>query len=157
MSVRDPNAGQTGADQGVTAAGAGVADRDAPSAGCAALVTGASDGAGAATASSLPRQSAAAAVTARRTGRLEDPAAVIHDRAGSCRVLTAALGDAAQARRAIEDAVDRFTRSATPAGRSPPLGAAGATLPATGTGRPPVACRGALGRMPRTPPGPSPS
>ncbi|WP_227025740.1 SDR family oxidoreductase [Streptomyces fodineus] len=98
------------ADQGVTAAGAGVADGDAPLAGCAALVTGASSGIGAATALSLARQGAAVAVVARRTGRLEDLATVIRERGGSCRVLTADLGDAAQARRAIEDAVDCFTR-----------------------------------------------
>ncbi|WP_191872207.1 SDR family NAD(P)-dependent oxidoreductase [Streptomyces filipinensis] len=121
MKVRDPDAGHAGAaDQGVTAAGAGVTDGDAPRAGCTALMTGASSGVDAATALPLARQGAAVAVAARRTGRLEDLAAVIHDRVGSCRVLTAALGDAAQARRAIEDAVDRCTRSATPAGRSPP-------------------------------------
>jgi NADP-dependent 3-hydroxy acid dehydrogenase YdfG len=111
MSVRDPNAGHVeAADQGATAAGAGVADGDAPLAGCAALVTGASSGIGAATALSLARQGAAVALVARRTGRLEDLAATIRDRGGSSSVLTADLGGAAQARRAVEDAVDRFTR-----------------------------------------------
>jgi NADP-dependent 3-hydroxy acid dehydrogenase YdfG len=111
MSVRDPNVGHAeAADQGVTAAGAGGAVGDAPLAGCAALVTGASSGIGAATALSLARQGADVAVVARRTGRLEDLAGVIRDRGGSCSVLTADLGDAAQARRAVEDAVDSFAR-----------------------------------------------
>ncbi|TQK95155.1 hypothetical protein FB563_0022 [Streptomyces puniciscabiei] len=45
MSVRDPDAGHAEAlDQGVAAAGAGVADGDAPWAGCAAPATGASSG-----------------------------------------------------------------------------------------------------------------
>lgn len=49
------------------------------------------------------RQGAAGAVVARRT-------AVIRDRGGSCGVLTAGLEDAARARRAVADAVDRCTR-----------------------------------------------
>ncbi|MQY34645.1 putative oxidoreductase [Streptomyces sp. RB17] len=111
MSVRDPNGRHAAAaDQSDTAAGAGVADGDGPLAGCAALVTGASSGIGAATAVSLARQGAAVAVVARRTERLEELAAAIRDRGGSCSVLTADLGDAAQARRAIEDAVDCFAR-----------------------------------------------
>ncbi|MER6073867.1 SDR family NAD(P)-dependent oxidoreductase [Streptomyces sp. NPDC001817] len=111
MSVRDPNAGHAEAvDQGVTRPGAAVAQGDAPLAGCAALVTGASSGIGAATALMLARQGAAVAVVARRTGRLEDLAAVIRDRGGSCSVLTADLEDATQARRAVEDAVDRCRR-----------------------------------------------
>ncbi|MEW2155115.1 SDR family NAD(P)-dependent oxidoreductase [Streptomyces sp. NPDC007189] len=111
MSVRDPDGGHAAAaDQGVTTADAAVAGDDAPLAGCAALVTGASSGIGAATALSLAGQGAAVAVVARRTGRLEDLAAVIRDRGGSCRVLTADLQDAAQARRAVEEAVECFTR-----------------------------------------------
>lgn len=111
MSVTDPNGGQAeAADQSGTPAGADVADRDAPLAGCAALVTGASSGIGAATALSLARLGAAVAVVARRTARLEELAAVIRDRGGSCSVLTADLGDAVQARRAIDDAVECFAR-----------------------------------------------
>jgi NADP-dependent 3-hydroxy acid dehydrogenase YdfG len=85
-------------------------DSDAPLAGCAALVTGASSGIGAATALSLARQGAAVAVVARRTGRLEELAAAIRDRGGSCGVLTADLADPVQARRAVEDAVECFAR-----------------------------------------------
>ncbi|MEU6774050.1 SDR family NAD(P)-dependent oxidoreductase [Streptomyces sp. NPDC046759] len=97
MSVREP------ADSGVTKG-------DTPLAGCAALVTGASSGIGAATALSLARRGADVAVVARRTGRLEELAAVIHERGGSCSVLTADLADAVQARRAVEEAVDRCAR-----------------------------------------------
>ncbi|MFB7502967.1 SDR family NAD(P)-dependent oxidoreductase [Streptomyces broussonetiae] len=111
--MSDPNGGHAkAADQSVTAAGAGagVAGGDAPLAGCAVLVTGASSGIGAATALSLARQGAAVALVARRTGRLEELAAVIRDRGGWCSVLTADLADAVQARRAVEDAVDGFAR-----------------------------------------------
>ncbi|MFI9803456.1 SDR family oxidoreductase [Streptomyces sp. NPDC052301] len=111
MTVRDPNAGRAqAADRGIAAAGTGGAGGGAPLAGCAALVTGASSGIGAATALSLARQGAAVAVVARRTGRLEDLAAKIRERGGSCRVLTADLADVGQARRAVEEAGDCFTR-----------------------------------------------
>lgn len=111
MKVRDPNAGHTeAADHGVTAPDAGAADGDAPLAGCAALVTGASSGIGAATALSLARQGAAVTVVARRTGRLEELATLIRERGGSCSVLTADLADAVQARQAVEDAVERSRR-----------------------------------------------
>ncbi|MEU8694982.1 SDR family NAD(P)-dependent oxidoreductase [Streptomyces sp. NPDC048665] len=109
MSVREPDGGPAqAADQSATAAGA--TGGGAPLAGCAALVTGASSGIGAATALSLARQGAAVAVVARRTGRLEELAAAIRDRGGSCSVLTADLGDAVQARRAVEDAVECCAR-----------------------------------------------
>ncbi|MFF7901798.1 SDR family NAD(P)-dependent oxidoreductase [Streptomyces sp. NPDC088817] len=90
-------------------AGAG-APPEVPLSGCAALVTGASSGIGAATARELARQGAAVAVVARRTERLEELAASIRDQGGSCAVLTADLRDPAQARRAVEEAVGRLAR-----------------------------------------------
>lgn len=111
MSVREPNGGRTqAADQSVGASSVAHGDGDAALSGCAAVVTGASSGIGAATALSLAQQGAAVALVARRTGRLEELAAVIRDRGGSCSVLTADLADAVQARRAIQDAVDCYTR-----------------------------------------------
>jgi NADP-dependent 3-hydroxy acid dehydrogenase YdfG len=101
MSVRDPNTATTG----VAAVGAA-----APLSGCAALVTGASSGIGAATAVALARQGAEVALVARRTGRLEELAAVIRGQGGSCTVLTADLADAVQARQAVEDAARRLAR-----------------------------------------------
>nr|WP_063784951.1 SDR family NAD(P)-dependent oxidoreductase [Streptomyces sp. TP-A0356] len=83
---------------------------DAPLSGCAALVTGASSGIGAATALELARRGAAVAVVARRTGRLEELATMIRDQGGRCAVLTADLADAVQARQAVEDAVRHFAR-----------------------------------------------
>ncbi|MER6086606.1 SDR family oxidoreductase [Streptomyces bluensis] len=73
-------------------------------------MTGASSGIGAATALSLARRGAAVTVVARRTGRLEELATLIRERGGSCSVLAADLADAVQARRVVEDAVDRFAR-----------------------------------------------
>ncbi|MGW4564812.1 SDR family oxidoreductase [Streptomyces sp. NPDC004561] len=97
-------------DQRIPVADDGVAGGDARLAGCTALVTGASSGIGAATALSLARQGAAVAVVARRTGRLEELAARIRDGGGSCSVLTADLGDSVQARRTIDEAVNRLAR-----------------------------------------------
>ncbi|MGW3498439.1 SDR family NAD(P)-dependent oxidoreductase [Streptomyces sp. NPDC001020] len=106
--MSDPKAGRTGAaDQNDAVPGIAA---EAPLAGCAALVTGASSGIGAATARHLARQGAAVAVVARRTGRLEELATRIRGEGGSCAVLTADLGDAAQARQAVEDAVGCFAR-----------------------------------------------
>ncbi|MFD4609359.1 SDR family oxidoreductase [Streptomyces sp. NPDC058440] len=99
------------AEQGGVSPGADAeAPPDAPLSGCAALVTGASSGIGAATARELARLGAAVAVVARRTERLEELAAGIRDQGGSCAVLTADLRDAAQARRAVEEAVGRLAR-----------------------------------------------
>lgn len=83
---------------------------EAPLEGCTALVTGASSGIGAATASRLARQGAAVAVVARRTERLEDLATTIRGRGGSCTVLTADLADPGQAQGAVKDTVDCFAR-----------------------------------------------
>ncbi|MFB6961793.1 SDR family NAD(P)-dependent oxidoreductase, partial [Streptomyces sp. NPDC056309] len=85
MSVRDPRTGPArAAHRSDTRPGA---DAEAPLSGCAALVTGASSGIGAATAWQLARQGAAVAVVARRTGRLEELATSIRDQGGSCAVL----------------------------------------------------------------------
>lgn len=81
-----------------------------PLSGCAALVTGASSGIGAATALALARQGAAVALVARRTERLEELATAIRGQGGSCVALTADLCDMAQARQSVEDAADRFSR-----------------------------------------------
>ncbi|MFE9171837.1 SDR family NAD(P)-dependent oxidoreductase [Streptomyces kebangsaanensis] len=108
MGVRDADAERAGAaDRNDTVPGV---DAEAPLSGCAALVTGASSGIGAATAWQLALQGAAVAVVARRTGRLEELATRIRGQGGSCAVLTADLGDAEQARRAVEDTVGRFAR-----------------------------------------------
>ncbi|MFI9722787.1 SDR family NAD(P)-dependent oxidoreductase [Streptomyces sp. NPDC052396] len=81
-----------------------------PLAGCAALVTGASSGIGAATARGLARLGAAVALVARRAERLEELAAGIRGQGGSCLTLTADLGDPRQGQRAVEEAAARFGR-----------------------------------------------
>ncbi|MGW7575906.1 SDR family oxidoreductase [Streptomyces sp. NPDC054765] len=78
--------------------------------GSVALVTGASSGIGAATALALAREGCSLALVARRTERLERLTAEIGAYQGSCFALTADLADATQARRAVEEAVDRFGR-----------------------------------------------
>ena len=103
MSVRDRGAGSAGFSNGQGAAGL-------PLSGCAALVTGASSGIGAATAVALAREGAAVALVARRTERLEELAAGIRRDGGSCAVLTADLRDAEQARHAVEESAKAFGR-----------------------------------------------
>ncbi|MCQ4084732.1 SDR family NAD(P)-dependent oxidoreductase [Streptomyces sp. RB6PN25] len=100
MSARGTNAGKSGA---------AVRD-DTPLSGCAALVTGASSGIGAATAVALAEQGAAVALVARRADRLEELAATIRGEGGSCAALTADLSDPVQARTVVEDAAERFGR-----------------------------------------------
>ncbi|MET8180841.1 SDR family NAD(P)-dependent oxidoreductase [Streptomyces sp. NPDC005336] len=98
----------TNTGNGRTVGHAGNAEH--PLAGCAAVVTGASSGIGAATALALAREGADVALVARRTDRLEALASSIRDEGRSCVALTADLRDMAQARQAVEDAVERFER-----------------------------------------------
>lgn len=106
MSVDDPDEGRA------TASAEGVARADAAAAlaECAALVTGASSGIGAAAAVALARQGAAVAVVARRTERLEELATRIRGENGTCAVLPADLADPAQARQVIDKAVEHLGR-----------------------------------------------
>ncbi|MFF4161200.1 SDR family NAD(P)-dependent oxidoreductase [Streptomyces sp. NPDC001678] len=83
---------------------------DAPLSGCAALVTGASSGIGAAIALALARQGAGLALVARRAERLERLAATIRGEGGTCAVLPADLSEDARARDAVEDAVRSLGR-----------------------------------------------
>ncbi|TQE23019.1 SDR family NAD(P)-dependent oxidoreductase [Streptomyces ipomoeae] len=78
--------------------------------GCAALVTGASSGIGAATARGLAGQGAAVVLVARRTDLVEEVAAQIRDHGGNCAAVTADLRDPGQARQIVTDAVGRFGR-----------------------------------------------
>lgn len=111
--MRPTNAGKAGA-AGPAARSAAPDTAGAPGglplSGCAALVTGASSGIGAATALALARQGASLAVVARRTGRLEELATRIRDLGTLCLPLTADLRDPAQARQVIEEAAERFAR-----------------------------------------------
>ncbi|MGW7006093.1 SDR family oxidoreductase [Streptomyces sp. NPDC054933] len=106
MNVRDAKGNASAASQADTVTGAA----DAPLAGCAALVTGASSGIGAATAVAIAQRGAAVALAARRAERLEELAATIRDQGGSCIALSADLRDVAQARHTVEDAADRLGR-----------------------------------------------
>ncbi|GAA1877736.1 SDR family oxidoreductase [Streptantibioticus ferralitis] len=107
MNVRDANPGNASTgSQAATVKGA----TDAALAGCAALVTGASSGIGAATAMAVAQRGAAVALAARRAERLEELATAIRDQGGTCIALTADLRDAAQARRTVEDTADRLGR-----------------------------------------------
>ncbi|GAA2266360.1 SDR family NAD(P)-dependent oxidoreductase [Kitasatospora cystarginea] len=81
-----------------------------PLAGCAALVTGASSGIGAATVLALARQGAAVAMVARRSERLEQLASTIDEFGGRSISITADLIDPGQARRAVGDAARRLGR-----------------------------------------------
>ncbi|WP_229357453.1 SDR family oxidoreductase [Streptomyces sp. UNOB3_S3] len=83
---------------------------DAPLSGCAALVTGASSGIGAATALALARQGAAVALVARRAERLERLAATVRGEGGACAVLPADLSEGDRARGVVEDGVRHLGR-----------------------------------------------
>ncbi|MEU8584121.1 SDR family oxidoreductase [Streptomyces abikoensis] len=78
---------------------------DAPLSACAALVTGASSGIGAAIALALSREGAGVALVARRAERLERVAAAIRRGGGTCAVLPADLSEGARARGVVEDGV----------------------------------------------------
>jgi len=75
-----------------------------------ALVTGASSGIGAATATALADHGAAVAVVARRRDRLEDLKDGIVSAGGTALVLQADVADARQARAAVERAVAELGR-----------------------------------------------
>ncbi|UKY54467.1 SDR family oxidoreductase [Streptomyces inhibens] len=100
------NAGTAG--QGEAAAGTGVGRKLLS--GSVALVTGASSGIGAAAALALGREGCSLALVARRAERLEELTQAISELGSPSLALPADLSDAAQARQAVEKAVDRFGR-----------------------------------------------
>jgi NADP-dependent 3-hydroxy acid dehydrogenase YdfG len=78
--------------------------------GTAALVTGASSGIGAATATLLAEHGASVALAARRRDRLEAVAAEIEKAGGSALVVEADITDRTQAEAAVQQTVQRFGR-----------------------------------------------
>ena len=78
--------------------------------GTAALVTGASSGIGAATATLLAEHGASVALVARRRDRLEAVAAEIEKAGGSALVVEADITDRTQAEAAVQQTVQRFGR-----------------------------------------------
>jgi NADP-dependent 3-hydroxy acid dehydrogenase YdfG len=78
--------------------------------GTVALVTGASSGIGAATASVLAGHGATVALAARRADRLDELAAGIRDRGGKALVIEADITDEKQATGAVERTVSEYGR-----------------------------------------------
>jgi len=78
--------------------------------GTVALVTGASSGIGAATASTLAAQGAAVALLARRTDRLAELQSTIEKAGGTAVVVAADISDAEQAARAVSATVAELGR-----------------------------------------------
>ena len=74
------------------------------------MVTGASSGIGAATATRLAAEGAAVALVARRRNRLEELAASIGGTGATAHVVAADITDAGQAELAVTETVDRLGR-----------------------------------------------